>query len=65
MDSGMDLKTRLRMLIDKREISPYYNQLRAEYKRLKPKRKPKETDVSKLKEVATAITNLKLGLKGS
>jgi hypothetical protein len=42
--------------------NPYYNQLRAEYKRLKSKRKPKEVDVSRLKEVATTINNLKSGL---
>jgi len=45
--------------------NPCYNQLRAEYKRLKSKRKPKEVDVSRLREVATAIATLKLGLKGS
>jgi hypothetical protein len=45
--------------------NPYYNQLRAEYKRLKSKRKPKEVDVSRLKEVTTTINNLKSGLRGS
>jgi len=45
--------------------NPYYNQLRSEYKRLKSKRKPKEVDVSRLKNITTAINNLKLGLRGS
>ena len=53
--------------------NPYYNQLRSEYKRLitrvnyakKSNRGAKETDVSRLREVTTAITTLKSGLRGS
>ena len=45
--------------------NPYYNQLRSEYKRLKSKGKPKETDISRLKNITTEINNLKLGLNGS
>jgi len=53
--------------------NPYYIQLRSEYKRLitrissskKSNRKPRETDISRLEEVAASISKLKLSPRGT